>query len=95
MAAETELSEPAKLLLLASLLAKDGLISHNGELLATLLRHNSEGQIQSKPPASQQLRVDLERDGGEKGSEGGREEFLSPKTGRNGKNHGCEVVVVC
>lgn len=33
MAAEIELSEPARLLLLASLLAKDGLISHNGELL--------------------------------------------------------------
>ena len=31
MAAEIELSEPARLLLLASLLAKDGLISHNGE----------------------------------------------------------------
>lgn len=28
---EMELSEPARLLLLASLLAKDGLISHNGE----------------------------------------------------------------
>lgn len=31
MAVEMELSEPARLLLLASLLAKDGLISHNGE----------------------------------------------------------------
>lgn len=29
---EMELSEPARLLLLASLLAKDGLISHNGEI---------------------------------------------------------------
>ena len=42
MALEEDLSEPARLLLLVSLLAKDRLISHNGEAWGVQNRHKQK-----------------------------------------------------